>query len=448
MISLVATSVVANAAYLFVPGHGLTGKSGGEEDVKTLIGLCKDSAGKRLHWMKIIEKEYEWKSLETTTVPEYAANISRYNVQQIVDDAVSCKRAGMFLRVMILHKYTTYPDYMDSDDNSKDLYIKIGPGQFSYNLMLDKKEAYNRLTKLYTAAINALKSNSEAAAGFYGFVLQETSIGDGSTYYGEDSKDLDQTRKDRRSKWFVNLRDFHTWLAGKLATFDDDDDNGVRGRIFWQMINTPDEEIDLILAAHLKGMGFCGPDTFPGEPSKGDTAKATTQLYRSYDTMRRIKTEFPISLHVYAGNYRHDRPHQDPNMIPGVVSLWKGGNAPAVNGFKYEDAGDGLFNFLGCAGNIGDVPRQDWQIGDRAEDMDVHNIIWSTAKGELKEESGDGVLEYVMKNGVKWYLEAAENMAGGPYGWPEVLKAMQKADGKFIKDEHGGCNRQTPSGIR
>ena len=135
-------------------------------------------------------------------------------------------------------------------------------------------------------------------------------------------------------------------------------------------------------------------------------------------------------------------------MIPGVVSLWKGGNAPAVNGFKYEDAGDGLFNFLGCAGNIGDVPRQDWQIGDRAEDMDVHNIIWSTAKGELKEESGDGVLEYVMKNGVKWYLEAAENMAGGPYGWPEVLKAMQKADGKFIKDEHGGCNRQTPSGIR
>ena len=144
----------------------------------------------------------------------------------------------------------------------------------------------------------------------------------------------------------------------------------------------------------------------------------------------RQRTDRPVSLHVYHGNYVYDRAHFLPGAIKGVQPIWTNTNLPAANGLDNKDAGDGIVNFLGCV-----------SAGRHPDTLAVHNIIWSWTSGTLRPSSGK-------PRGHKFSRdEASPGQPAGPYGWPQI-KAWMQHSGQFPKtDAAGGCTATVPTGI-
>ncbi len=398
-VSLVASLTLSSASaatHLFVPGHGITARTSGQtKTVNDLIAECQSTGS----WMRIVEMPYEWADLEGATAGSWNAA----GMAQIRQDAEACAAAGKYLRVMLLHKFGTYPTYMTTG-NAHTMLMENG---IDRNITLNKSETLARLKALYARVITELKSTSQAKAGFYGFVLQETALG-GGAYFDDPIV---------KAAWFNNLRAFHVWLSqnGRLKDFST---VAPGGRLFWQMINANISEVNSIVAQMPAGGGLCGPDTFPREPVSTENA-----LYAAYNHMRN-NSVLPVSVHVYHKNYSTDRAphHGEAEILNGVQPIWANTNKNALRlpgNYDNLNAGDGIANFLGCVSNVNN--------GGKPDNLNVHNIIWSTAQGTTNTEG--------------------ENPAGA-YGWPQVKAWMQITSGEFPNGGNwGGCNGIVPTSI-
>lgn len=419
-IALAALAPVALAAptHLFVPGHGLTDRTSGvNRTTRQLLDECETTGP----WMRLIEISYDWGDLEGDLASDGTRTWKAAGLARIRQDAEACAARGKYLRVMLQHRYADFPAYMRKGDRHT-FSIRDNtphPGEPPPRVIkLDQPESLKLLEGLYAQVISTLQSSSAARRGFYGFVIQETALGE-SLYLNRSIE----------TAWYANLRAFHQWLGGRLVNFDD---AAPRGRLFWQMVNFPAREIPTIIAALPPGAGLCGPDTFPREPVSfaKDTGKASYgSLYKTYDLMRQ-RTDRPVSLHVYNGNYVYDRAHFLPDAIKGVQPIWTDTNLPAANDLDNKDAGDGIANFLGCV-----------STGRSPDTLAVHNIIWSLASGTLRPSSGKPGAHKFGQD------EASPSQPAGPYGWPQVKAWMQHSSQFPTADAAGGCTATVPTGI-
>lgn len=435
------------ATHLFVPGHGLTDRSSAVKSVQELIDECVATG----EWMRIIEKEYDWGTLENdfllaggnpnNPAPQHR-NWKTAGLNQIKADAELCAQYGKVLRVVLLHKYADFPAYMIGtaggitlDRHTVEIASNTG-GIPNRVIKLEQNDTQGVntlgvLQGLYDKVIQTLKGSQNARRGFYGFVIQETSIG--STPYYDDTNDSEAVQ--RKSDWYANLRSFHDWLAPKLANFNSAGTTPYTepGRLFWQMINSPYLEVQKIVnnfqggfidgvnyGAPLKGAGLCGPDTFPRESvatnSLGQPVESS--LYKCYDQFIRRNPDRPVSLRVASSNYYTDRAFFLPTVIKGVQPIWTNTNLPAANGGDNKDAGDGIANFVGCV-----------SIGNRPDNLDLHNVIWAWANGTLA--AGD----------------VDPGQPDGPWGWNQV-KNWMKSSGQFPQTNVGGCRAALPNLIK
>lgn len=414
LLAMVPTATAAAAStHLFVPGHGLTARTSGvDRTAAQLLDECEATGP----WMRFIEIAYDWGDLEGPPAADGARTWKAAGLAQLRADAEACAARGKYLRVILLQRYANFPEYMRKDDRHTFAIRDNSPSPDRPPprvIKLDQPETLELLKGLYDQVIATLKAGADARRGFYGFVIQETALG-ASPY-------LNRTIE---SAWYANLRAFHQWLGGRLADFDD---NAPRGRLFWQMVNFPAREVPAIIAQLPPGAGLCGPDTFPREPASisQDTGKpGYGGLYKAYDAMRR-RTDRPVSLHVYHGNYISDRAPFLPGAIKGVQPIWADTNLPAANGLDNKDAGDGIANFLGCV-----------STGRRPDSPDVHNVVWSWVGGTLRAPEARKTAANV----------ASPGQPAGPYGWPRV-KAWMRDSGQFPRNEHGGCAAATPTNI-
>ncbi len=413
-----ATAASAAPTHLFVPGHGLTDRtSGADRTAQQLLDECEATGP----WMRLIEITYDWGDLEGEPAPDGTRTWKAEGLTKIRQDAEACAARGKYLRVILQHRYAHFPAYMRKGDRHS-FSIRDNtpnPGEAPPRVIkLDQPESLALLEGLYARVIATLQGSAAARRGFYGFVLQETSLG--------ESPYLDRPIE---TAWYANLRVFHQWLGDHLKDFDD---VAPRGRLFWQMTNFPAREVPTIIAQLPPGAGLCGPDTFPREPVSHakDTGEATYGgLSKAYDALRQ-RTDRPVSLHVYHGNYNTDRAPFLPDAIKGVQPIWTDTNLPAANGLDNKDAGDGIANFLGCV-----------SAGRRPDTLAVHNIIWSSASGTLR-PYGDHPAGTKPARG-----EASPGQPAGPYGWPQV-KAWMQHSGQFPNtDAAGGCTATVPTGI-
>lgn len=411
------TSASAAPTHLFVPGHGLTDRTSG---VNRTVGQLLDECEATGPWMRLVEIAYDWGDLEGDLARDGSRSWKAAGFARIRADAEACARRGKYLRVMIQHRYADFPAYMTKDDRHS-FSIRDNtpnPGEEPPRVLkLDQPESLKLLEGLYEQVITTLQASSDARRGFYGFVIQETAIGE-ATYINPKIE----------AAWYANLRVFHQWLGARLAVFDD---TAPRGRLFWQMVNFPAREVPRIIAELPAGAGLCGPDTFPREPvsfSKETGKAAYGSLYKTYDLMRQ-RTDRPTSLHVYHGNYNTDRAPFLPSAIKGVQPIWADTNLPAANGLDNKDAGDGIANFLGCV-----------SVGRRPDTLAVHNIIWSTASGTLRPYDQKRPGHKPARD------EASPGQPAGRYGWPQVKEWMLHS-GQFPKTESGGCTTAVPTGI-
>jgi hypothetical protein len=143
----------------------------------------------------------------------------------------------------------------------------------------------------------------------------------------------------------------------------------------------------------------------------------------------RQRTDRPVSLHVYHGNYRCDRAPFLPTVKKGVQPIWADTNLPGANGLDNKDAGDGIANFLGCV-----------STGRRPDTLAVHNVVWSWTSGTLRPYAGAAAAPKSAQ------YEASPGQPAGPYGWP-LVKAWMLHSGQFPQTETGGCTAAVPTGI-
>ncbi len=410
MLAALAPAALAVPTHLFVPGHGLTDRTSGlNRTSEQLLDECEATGP----WMRLIEVAYDWGDLEGEPAPDGTRTWKTAGFTRIRADAEACAARGKYLRVMLQHRYARFPAYMRVGDRHS-FSIRDNtphPGEAPPRVIkLDQPESLKLLEGLYDRVITTLQSSPAARRGLYGFVIQETALGE-SPYLTRPIE----------AAWYANLRAFHQWLGGRLANFDD---AAPRGRLFWQMVNFPAREVPTIIAQLPPGAGLCGPDTFPREPVSHakDTGKAAYGgLYKAYDAMRQ-RSDRPVSLHVYHGNYNTDRAPFLSDALKGVQPIWTDTNLPAANGLDNKDAGDGIANFLGCV-----------STGRRPDTLAVHNIIWSTASGTLRPYASKPAGTMPGRN------EASPGQPAGPYGWPQV-KAWMQHSGQFPKtDPAGGC---------
>lgn len=420
------------ATHLFVPGHGLTDRSG---PVKTVAQL-KDECLATGSWMKIIEKQYDWGTLENDYLlsggnPDNPApqhrNWNTTGLNQIKADAELCAQNGLVLRVVLLHKYADFPAYMIGtaggaplDRHSIEIASNTG-GTPPRVIKLEQNDpngvnTLGVIQGLYDKVIQTLKGSNNARRGFYGFVIQETSIGS-TPYYDDGSPAANQ----RKSDWYANLRSFHDWLDTKLVNFNSAGTTPFTppGRLFWQMINSPYLEVSTIVAQLPAGAGLCGPDTFPRESVavNGSGQPVDSSLYKCYDQFIRQNPARPVSLRVASSNYYTDRAFFLPNVIVGVQPIWANTNLPAANGSDNKNAGDGIANFVGCV-----------STGSKPDNLDLHNVIWTWSSGTLAQADADPGQPY------------------GPWGWNEV-KNWMKTSGQFPQTGTGGCRATVPTNI-
>ncbi len=418
VLAVLAATAPAAPTHLFVPGHGLTDRTSGmNRTARQLLDECEATGP----WMRLIEIAYDWGDLEGEPAPDGTRTWKTAGLARIRQDAEACAARGKYLRVMIQHRYANFPAYMRQGDRHS-FSIRDNtpnPGEAPPRVLkLDQPESLKLLEGLYAQVIATLQGSADARKGFYGFVIQETALGE-SPYLTRPIE----------TAWYANLRAFHQWLAGHLKDFDD---AAPRGRLFWQMTNFPAREVPTIIAQLPPGAGLCGPDTFPREPVNfaKDTGKPNNgSLYKTYDLMRQ-RSDRPISLHVYHGNYNTDRAPFLPDAIRGVQPIWADTNLPSANGLDNKDAGDGIANFLGCV-----------SAGRHPDTLAVHNIIWSTASGTLRpyDQSRPG-----HKPGRD---EASPGQPAGPYGWLQVKNWMQHSGQFPSTDPAGGCTATVPTGI-
>ncbi len=449
----------AQSDYLLIPGHGLTNRTDGRASnavtISELIRECQATGP----WMRFIEREYDWAELQDSGVGNTPGEFKLGNpgIGRIVAEAVACNSAGLKLRVMLTHKFSSLPQFLTrgwkyaTGDQTTD------PKETS-NIKLDKPEVLGFLEDLYRTVISELRKSPDASEAFYGFVIQEHEVGT-SNYWTTE----------RRAAWIENLKAFHVWLAGRdwnpqsntwvwaegrLRNFSPGSSRP--HRLFWQMVNSPTTEVKTIIAHLLDtstirmGGGICGPDTFPREPGPTPLhGGARGALYRCYEEMRAVRNVLPMSLHVYHLNYWNPYVHaakNDVNMNASPKDMdpliapqpfWgRQPELPSVNGAPNGNAGIGIANFLGC------VP-EDQQDPDN---LRVNNVVWSYVKSIPPEAR-------------------YQNPAVQEYGWPDVRDWM-KANGRYASRQPqdstaqfvrvpgndgsfaGGCNPITPSSIR
>lgn len=347
-------------------------------------------------------------------------------------DLIKCRTAGLRLRVLLsTHKYEeSFPKWIydvteDEDYNNRHTVI-VGTGVLGPVPMvrLDQPNTLLLLENLYTKIIALLKGlGPELQHTFYGFVLQEPSHGHLSS--GAPLSPSETTQ------WYAKLNELHDLLGSGLGGGFATGTGGRPKRLFWQMINYPDDAVittSIVSSVQNNHGGLCGPDTFPGEPHlnwKTETSQGFEYgLANAYDVMRVARPILPISLHVYRLNYI--RPYQgglrrpaagDPNtpapdtspealeeQLPYLAN--SNDDDTAINDYGRDDGDDsprGLANFLGC------VPSP------RSDSLKVHNVVWSMAQGAT---SGSN----------KWA------------GWRNVRAWMKT-------DNSGGCNTATPTNI-
>lgn len=123
----------------------------------------------------------------------------------IRQDAEACAARGKYLRVMIQHRYANFPAYMRQGDRHS-FSIRDNtpnPGEAPPRVLkLDQPESLKLLEGLYAQVIATLQGSADARKGFYGFVIQETALGE-SPYLTRPIE----------TAWYANLRAFHQWLA-------------------------------------------------------------------------------------------------------------------------------------------------------------------------------------------------------------------------------------------
>ncbi len=232
VLALSMTAATAQSAsnatkYMFVPGHGLTGKSGNAEFITTdqLILECKNTGP----WMRFVEREYDWGDLQddgpkNTNKPGsfIYGNDALGNpkgISEIIDDANKCYDKGLKLRVMLMHKFAHLPKFLtfpsdETHDGNLATVISRDPKSnlpVDYNIKLDQDIVLTHLKNLYAAVIAEFKKPEigNARSAFYGFVIQEHAFGT-SSYWNTSTQKL----------WVDNLIKFHTWLAGNGRLFN------------------------------------------------------------------------------------------------------------------------------------------------------------------------------------------------------------------------------------
>lgn len=497
VLALTGTVVSGLAAtHLFVAGHGLTLRTTGKdqpnstnfipksEQAQAMINECKamiDGEWKVMPWMKFIELEYDWNSLENdlpnNVNKDHPGKTQRSwnqaGLDQIRKDAILCAKNGMYLRVMLLQKYANFPAYM-TEVNRHAIQVKDNTPQDGkpppWTLKLHQSAPNGRntlqlLKDLYSMVIenlqridpNAPEDTDFAKEGFYGFVIQETAFGTTSYYDGDDewTAQQNQAAADRKAKWYENLRNFHVWLGGpgRLLDFDN---VPPRGRLFWQMINSPYQEVlNVVSNPNLPdGAGFCGPDTFPRESSSFTKPSNSNEqpmpiessLYKTYDQFMRKNRARPISLHVYSGNYTTDRAPFLDDRLAGVQPIWSNADSFASNGSNNKNAGDGISNFLGCVIN-----------GNKPDDLEVHNIVWSWIDGTLIPFNGEADDPDTKEKIELADNEASEGQPTGVWGWKQVKDWMlnrgsiygpgglKNSSGQFPQNNSGGCRAAVPT---
>ncbi|MBP7141456.1 MAG: hypothetical protein KBA71_06075 [Opitutaceae bacterium] len=471
----------AQSDYLFMPGHGLTDRTSGVRHVsiESLIKDCKATGS----WMRFIERDYSWSELQgsgsgNTPGPFKVGTPGNpgNGIGRIVQEAIACERAGLKLRVMIAHKFTTLPAFLTANDGK----YATGKRGETANIKLDQDVVLGFLQALYQKVISELQKSPEAVSGFYGFVIQEHEVGT-STYWTPVT----------REKWIYNLKRFHLWLAGRELDPRDGQwkwapgrlrDFDVRSatphRLFWQMINSPTREVTTIIAHLLNkpthpepasqlpglpglpgGGGICGPDTFPREPGPpASQGPARGALYRCYVEMRKVRDILPMSLHVYHLNYWNPYVHaaknnvdmsrmnprdMDPLITPQPI--WgRHPEAPSISGMATPgindngNAGIGIANFLGC------VPA-DQQDPDN---LRVNNIVWSTSTTPPPEakyqNNGKPVPDFGWPDVRDWMNNAGRYGPGKPDDSEKQFVRTPGPAGFY----NGGCNTITPLTIR
>lgn len=478
LLAFAVTAAVPSAAqYLFVPGHGLTDRSGPDKTIIQLRDECKATG----IWMRFIEKEYEWGSLEddlpsSANKDNPSSTERRWNqagLDQIRRDAEECGKAGLVLRVVLLHKYGSYPAYMTAGNRHTYTFnAGQGTGDIKYEIKLDQGKTKNLLLGLYDKVIAELKSTYNARKGFYGFVIQETSLGSSSYYEGDTN--WTQAQNDaaavRQTAWYANLRAFHRSLGLKLANFNTVDLVTPQGRLFWQMINSPYPEVKKIVdnfngvageGPVIAGAGFCGPDTFPREPAnqrpdQNDGTPSRTSIYKCYDEFMRNRTDRPISLRVASSNYYTDRAHFSQLVVRGIQPLYATTNLGSSNGWNSStntndtagityvkqgnrDAGDGIANFVGCA-KASDNPND----SDSPHNLNLHNVVWTWDEITVHPHNATPPADLTPEQLENWMDRKASNASqlSGPCGWPQVKTWMKNTPNQFIQGATGGCNQR------
>lgn len=456
---LALTTANAQSDYLLIPGHGLTNRTDGRASNAVTIGELISECQSTGPWMRFIEREYDWAELQDSgsgnTPGEF--KLGNPGIGRIVAEAAACNAAGLKLRVMLTHKFSSLPQFLTrgwkyaTGDQTTD------PKETS-NIKLDKPEVLGFLEDLYRTVISELRKSPAASGAFYGFVIQEHEVGT-SSYWTAD----------RRTAWIENLKAFHLWLAGRewnpgLSAWgwvDGRLHNFVPGssqphRLFWQMVNSPTTEVKTIIAHLLdsgkigRGGGICGPDTFPREPGPTPShGGARGALFRCYEEMRAVRDVLPMSLHVYHLNYWNpyvhaakndvnmNAPEKDMDPLIAPQPFWgRQPELPSVNGAPNGNAGIGIANFLGC------VP-EDQQDPDN---LRVNNVVWSYVKSIPPEAryQNPAVQEYGWPDVRNWMKAAGRYASGQPQDSSTQFVRVADDNGSFA----GGCNPITPSSIR
>ncbi|MBP7140948.1 MAG: hypothetical protein KBA71_03495 [Opitutaceae bacterium] len=449
----------AQSDYLLIPGHGLTNRTDGRASNAVTIGELIRECQSTGPWMRFIEREYDWAELQDSGAGNTPGEFKLGNpgIGRIVAEAVACSQAGLKLRVMLTHKFSSLPQFLTrgwkyaTGDQTTD------PKETS-NIKLDKPEVLGFLEDLYRTVISELGKSPGASEAFYGFVIQEHEVGT-SNYWTTDT----------RSSWIENLKAFHLWLAGREWRPELNAWTWVDGRLrnfspgsthphrlFWQMVNSPTTEVKTIIAHLLDsgkigmGGGICGPDTFPREPGPTPShGGARGALFRCYEEMRAVRNVLPMSLHVYHLNYWNPYVHaakndvnmnaQAKDMDPLIAPqpFWgRQPELPSVNGAANGNAGIGIANFLGC------VP-EDQQDPDN---LRVNNVVWSYVKSIPPEAryQNPSVAEYGWPDVRDWMRNAGVYASGRPLDSTSQFARAPDESGAFA----GGCNAITPSSIR
>jgi len=485
VLAFAATTMIATAAtnvtkYLFVPGHGLTAKSGDWKNTTTeeLINECHKTGP----WMQFVEREYFWGDLqkdwpanESGIIKGKDANGKPMGISKIIADAKLCADAKpkLKLRVMLMHKFAdlprflTYPSDTENDGNLATV-TKRAPKPttpqdppegtpLEYNIKLDNSTVLSHLQKLYKAVIEEFKKpeNEDARNAFYGFVIQEHAFGN-SDYWNDATRDA----------WVTNLIAFHTWLAKDDQLLNFAPSTSTPHRLFWQMINSPATDAARIAASLPDGAGLDGPDTFPLEPApqpddNPDEPNAPkVALYKTYNTMREYRKKRPLALHVYALNYWNPYLHankevtfvgddlptlapqlpwgRDPNRginnAGTIGSYWEAGLGDPMQNNGW--AGTGIANFLGCVAPWAKT-KESYNPNETLEidNLNVNNVVWAYATfvpDEAKKQGYPDSAKYGWADFRTWMMNTPSQF---PCGDPAVL-----TDG----DPAGGCTKTIP----